>query len=112
MCMCGVARKGVITTNQVKFSTNASYTIAEIVEAVPKDATLFFQLYVNTNRAVSEKQLVDAERLGIKGVFVTIDAPIPGKREADERVRADEEFKSPITNSTAKNDKRGGGIAR
>jgi L-lactate dehydrogenase (cytochrome) len=86
--------------------------MAEIVQAAPKDATLFFQLYVNTDRAASEKQLANAERLGIKGIFVTIDAPVPGKREADERVRADEEFKSPITQSAAKNDKRGGGIAR
>jgi L-lactate dehydrogenase (cytochrome) len=97
---------------QGEISTNASYSMAEIVLAAPKGATLFFQLYVNTDRAASERQLAEAERLGIKGIFVTIDAPVPGKREADERVRADTDIKSAITGNTAANDKRGGGVAR
>jgi L-lactate dehydrogenase (cytochrome) len=86
--------------------------MADIVRAAPRDATLFFQLYVNTDRAASERQLAEAERLGIKGIFVTVDAPVPGKREADERVRAEGSIGSGITGSTASNDKRGGGIAR
>jgi L-lactate dehydrogenase (cytochrome) len=86
--------------------------MAEIVQAAPKAATLFFQLYVNTDRAASERQLAEAEKLGIKGIFVTVDAPVPGKREADERVTAEGTIASGITGSTASNDKRGGGIAR
>ena len=86
--------------------------MAEIVRAAPKDATLFFQLYVNSDRAASERQLAEAERLGIKAIFVTVDAPVPGKREADERVRADGSLGSAITGNTANNDKRGGGLAR
>ncbi len=86
--------------------------MADIAAAVPGDATLFFQLYVNSDRAASERQLAEAERLGIKGIFLTIDAPVPGKREADERVRVADEVGSAITGKTAENDKRGGGVAR
>lgn len=41
-----------------------------------------------------------------------MDAPTPGKREADERVRADESFSSPMSGTSAINDKTGGGLAR
>jgi L-lactate dehydrogenase (cytochrome) len=108
-----LVRGGTWLTKGVEISTNASYSLADIAAAAPKGATLFFQLYVNTDRAVSERQLAEAERLGIKGIFLTVDAPVPGKREADERVRvADEAIGSAITGKTATNDKRGGGVAR
>lgn len=48
----------------------------------------------------------------IKAVFVTIDAAWPGKREADERLKADESMTVPMSPSTAKNDKQGGGLGR
>lgn len=35
-----------------------------------------------------------------------------GKREADERVRADETMRTPMSGTTAVNDQTGGGLAR
>lgn len=43
---------------------------------------------------------------------MTVDAPVPGKREADERVRADEGLSAPMTGAKAINDKKGGGLGR
>lgn len=43
---------------------------------------------------------------------MTVDAPAAGKREADERVRADETLNSPMSGATAANDKLGGGLGR
>lgn len=43
---------------------------------------------------------------------MTVDAPTPGKREADERVRADETLNAPMSGATAVNDKIGGGLGR
>lgn len=43
---------------------------------------------------------------------MTVDAPVPGKREADERVRADESLSTPMSGASAKNDKKGGGLGR
>jgi len=48
----------------------------------------------------------------IKAIWVTIDAPVIGKREADERVKADESISAPNSGQTAKNDKKGGGLGR
>lgn len=83
----------------------------EIVSAAPNHP-FFFQLYVNKTRSSSETLLKTVDSLGIRTVFLTVDAPVPGKREADERVRADETLSLPMSNAKAINDKAGGGLAR
>lgn len=52
------------------------------------------QLYVDRNRPKTEKLLGMINDLGMKAVFVTVDAAAPGKREADERSRAEIEVVS------------------
>lgn len=95
-------------------STNASFPLDEIIPSVPKEKQhpFFFQLYVNKDRAQSAKLLRHVRSLGVDTVFVTIDGPVQGKREADERVKADESLNSPMSGQKAKNDRRGGGIGR
>ncbi|KAK4989684.1 hypothetical protein LTR50_003008 [Elasticomyces elasticus] len=93
-------------------STNASYPIEEIVPCAPKSHPFFFQLYVNKDRSKSETLLEHVRSLGVDAIFVTIDAPVPGKREADERVRADESLATPMSGAKATNDKKGGGLGR
>lgn len=104
-------------------STNASFPIAEIFESVSGEGgygkfegdgklPIFFQLYVDKQREKSEKLLNEVERLGVKAVFVTVDAPVPGKREADERVKADESLSTPMSGAKAKNDAKGGALGR
>jgi L-lactate dehydrogenase (cytochrome) len=97
-------------------STNASYPVDEIFAGVPaehaEDMTFFFQLYVDRNRANSEALLQKVEKLGAKGIFVTVDGPVPGKREADERVKADASIESPMSGQHAGNDAFGSSIAR
>lgn len=119
-------------------STQASFPLEEIVDAVKpgpyaadaepslsgSDGTdaaavdgegkfpLFFQLYVDKQREKSEALLAKAEMLGVKAVFVTVDAPVPGKREADERVKSDEGIVTPMSGVQAKNDKKGGALGR
>ncbi|KAF2107388.1 FMN-dependent dehydrogenase-domain-containing protein [Lophiotrema nucula] len=94
-------------------STNASYTMAEITGAAPS-VPFFFQLYVNKDRSASETLIKDAERNGMKGIFVTIDGPVQGKREADERVKVESTgvTSAAISGVKAKNDSRGGGLGR
>ncbi|KAI9733515.1 MAG: hypothetical protein M1818_007263 [Claussenomyces sp. TS43310] len=114
-------------------STQASFPIGEIFDAVRSgppygsgdggvgaaaaadgDGALpiFFQLYVDKQRAKSEKLLAEAERLGVKAIFVTVDAPVPGKREADERVQSDERLTTPMSGVRARNDAKGGALGR
>jgi len=95
----------------LKISNNASYPLADVVTAAPPGQPFFFQLYVNSERDKTETLLCSARELGIRAVLVTVDAPIPGKREADERIAA-ENVRSVISGAVATNDKKGGGLGR
>jgi len=46
---------------------------------------IFFQLYKNSNDAVAEKRVREAEKLGYKSIWLTVDALVPGNREKDIR---------------------------
>jgi L-lactate dehydrogenase (cytochrome) len=66
-------------------SNNASLTPEQIVAASPE--TVFgFQLYVQEERSKSEALLARLRKLEqVKFICLTLDAPVPGKREHDER---------------------------
>lgn len=96
-------------------STNASYPIEEILAANGGASAhpFFFQLYVNKDRAQSEALLKKVAALGVTAIFLTVDAAVPGKREADERVAADESMDgAPMSGAKPTNDKKGGGLGR
>lgn len=107
-------------------STSASFPLDEIMSTIrsprpsstadddPPPVPVFFQLYVDKNRAKSEALLRNASNLGISGLFLTVDAPVPGKREADERIAADAggAVSSPMTGAAARGDAKGGALGR
>lgn len=95
-----------------QISTNASYPVEEIIPSAPAGHPFFFQLYVNRDRSQSEQLLKKVQAAGVTAIFVTVDAPVPGKREADERVSADESMSAPMSGAKATNDKKGGGLGR
>jgi L-lactate dehydrogenase (cytochrome) len=92
-------------------STSASYPTDEIVKAGGPHQSFFFQLYVNKDRTKSEELLAHVKSLGISAIFVTIDSPVPGKREADERAKTQEEIQIPIS-LKGNIDHKSGGFAR
>ncbi|KAH0543847.1 hypothetical protein FGG08_001886 [Glutinoglossum americanum] len=105
----GVTNQGIIQC----VSNNASFPLGEIISSAPQNHPFFFQLYVNKDRKKSEKLMKDITALdGIKAIFVTVDAPAAGKREADEKVAADESLTTPMGGSKARNDRKGGGLGR
>ncbi|KAJ5812234.1 hypothetical protein N7474_008535 [Penicillium riverlandense] len=109
---CAIARacerKGIMQG----ISNNSSFTVDELRTAAPS-ASFFFQLYVNRDRSKSAALLRQCSaNPNIKAIFVTVDAAWPGKREADERVKADESLSVPMAPSKASNDKKGGGLGR
>ncbi|KAL8389087.1 hypothetical protein RB595_008799 [Gaeumannomyces hyphopodioides] len=117
----GAAREGVVQC----ISNNASYpldAIASAADDLPAGERhpltgpagrqdFFFQLYVNSDRAKTADLLRKAKGLGVRAIFVTVDAPVPGKREADERIAA-EAIASAVSGAVAGNDKKGGGMGR
>ena len=66
---------------------------------------------MNSDRSKTEALLQTAKKLGVRAIFVTVDAPIPGKREADEKIAA-QNISSGISGAIAVNDKKGGGLGR
>ncbi|ELU45705.1 cytochrome b2 (L-lactate ferricytochrome C oxidoreductase) [Rhizoctonia solani AG-1 IA] len=73
-----------------KISSNASCTIDEIAAARtdPEKQPLFFQLYVASDRAKSVQTIKRVEELGYRAIFFTVDAPVLGNRELDQRNRS------------------------
>lgn len=67
-------------------SNNASMKPEEIVADATPDQVFGWQLYVQDDRAKSEAMLKRINALPqIKFLVLTLDAPVPGKREHDER---------------------------
>ncbi|KAM6518708.1 hypothetical protein FSOLCH5_007469 [Fusarium solani] len=95
-----------------KISSNASYSLPSIIAAAPPGHPFFLQLYVNSNRPKTVELLRRARSLGIKAIFVTVDAPVPGKREADERAAQDVVIKSEMSGSESSKDNKGSGLGR
>ncbi|KAI1312785.1 mitochondrial cytochrome-like protein b2 [Xylaria venustula] len=100
-------------------STSCSFPLPEVMDAVEEkksaDGTnvpVFFQLYVDKDRRKSENLLRLVKERGVQAIFVTIDAPVIGKREADERLKADESIKLPMSGMKAENDRKGGSLGR
>ncbi|KAF7554519.1 hypothetical protein G7Z17_g2852 [Cylindrodendrum hubeiense] len=103
-----VANEGIFEI----ISSNASYSLPTIIGAAPPNYPFFLQLYVNSNRAKTVELLRKARSLGIKAVFVTVDAPVAGKREADERTPQTTAVRSDMSGGESTNDNKGNGLGR
>ncbi|KAL4898391.1 FMN-dependent dehydrogenase-domain-containing protein [Aspergillus ambiguus] len=67
-------------------SHNASMTPEQIVKDAAPDQVFGWQIYVQIDRKKSEAMLARINKLKqIKFIVLTLDAPVPGKREHDER---------------------------
>ncbi|KAJ9409617.1 hypothetical protein DTO045G8_2543 [Paecilomyces variotii] len=67
-------------------SNNASMAPEQIVQDAAPDQVFGWQLYVQIDRKKSEAMLARINKLdAIKFIVLTLDAPVPGKREDDER---------------------------
>jgi L-lactate dehydrogenase (cytochrome) len=71
--------------------TLASRSFDEMVDAAIPGQTQFLQLYVNRDREITKRIVQHAEERGIKGLFLTVDAPQLGRREKDMRTKFEDE---------------------
>ncbi|KAI1791208.1 glyoxylate dehydrogenase [Ganoderma leucocontextum] len=78
------AKTGVIQM----IATLASCSFDDILDAAVPGQTFFLQLYVNRDREITRKYVQHAEARGVKGLFITVDAPQLGRREKDMRMKA------------------------
>ncbi|CCL99240.1 uncharacterized protein FIBRA_01255 [Fibroporia radiculosa] len=89
------AKHGVIQM----IPTLASCSFDEIVDAAAPGQVQFLQLYVNSDRAITEKFVRHAERRGVKALFITVDAPQLGRREKDMRMKFEAEDPAEVTDN-------------
>lgn len=95
-------------------SNNASMTPEQIVQGAGPDQIFGWQLYVQTDRKKSEAMLARINKLdAIKFICLTLDAPVPGKREHDERSKnIVEDTDDAIKDAGGSKLKGGGGIGQ
>ena len=98
-------------------SNNASMTPEQITSEAQPGQIFAWQLYAQIDRKKSEDMLARINKIpSIKFVVLTLDAPVPGKREDDERsqnVAAGLPVTSAVqSGSASKPNEGGGGIGR
>ena len=91
--------------------TLASCSFDEIVDAKEGNQVQWLQLYVNKDRAITERIIKHAEKRGCKGLFITVDAPQLGRREKDMRSKFSD-VGSNVQDTGGENVDRSQGAAR
>ena len=98
-------------------SNNASMTPEQIVEGSLPGQIFGWQLYVQNERKKSEAMLARINKMADKYKFIclTLDAPVPGKREHDERLN-DVDSQPPVVSGVKTADEAnrpgGGGVGQ
>ena len=124
----GIAR-GISSFGAVQLvSNNASMTPEQIVTDAKEGQVFGWQLYVQNDRRKSEAMLarINKMRRFYKFIVLTLDAPVPGKREHDERMQfedgaftvtaaantSDLAAKPDNAAGEARSEKKGGGVGQ
>ncbi|SNX81431.1 related to L-lactate dehydrogenase (cytochrome b2) [Melanopsichium pennsylvanicum] len=71
-------------------SANASVGLDDMLDNRKPGQLIIYQLYVNKDRAASERILKKVEERGVNAIMLTVDAPVMGKRERDMRTKGEE----------------------
>lgn len=78
-------------------ATRSSMSIESIMKARTggPQQPIFFQLYMHKDAKISEATILKAVKAGVKGIWLTVDSPVTGKRERDERLKANVDVCNP-----------------
>lgn len=109
-----MARGAVAKGTTICVCNGASYSLAEITEVMPPNYPKFYQLYFNKDRRVTEKLMKEVISLKPRAILATVDLPVVGKREADERIKIEASYKprKHLQVTVLPTDKKGTGLAR
>ncbi len=80
----GMARAAAAAGTIMTLSTLASSSPAEVAAAAP-GSPRWYQMYVTKDRGVSRSLVDQAVDAGFTAVAITVDAPVPGRRQRDYR---------------------------
>ena len=78
-------------------SSSSSMSFEDIKQArAHSDQAFFFQIYINPDLHKTVALIQRVEKLGAKAIWITVDSPVMGKREEDERLKAEIQVGCPI----------------
>ncbi|ETI25286.1 hypothetical protein G647_04661 [Cladophialophora carrionii CBS 160.54] len=81
----GAGKEGIIQV----IPTSPSMSIESIIDArVSKNQPVFFQLYLHKDSQKAEALIRRVDRLGVSAIWLTVDSPVLGNREQDDRLKA------------------------
>ncbi|KAJ9611620.1 hypothetical protein H2200_004804 [Cladophialophora chaetospira] len=81
----GAGKEGIIQV----IPTSPSMSLEAIIDArLSKQQPVFFQLYLNRDPKKAETLIRRAETLGVSAIWLTVDCPVLGNREQDDRLKA------------------------
>ena len=84
----GMKRGSAAANVHMLLSTMSTTPMEEVAEACGgQGGGTFFQLYCLKDRDLTRRMIERADRLGFRGIVITVDAPVLGKRESDEQTR-------------------------
>ncbi len=83
----GMARAAAAAGTIMTLSTIATSTPAEVALGAPADAPRWFQVYVLSDRGVTNALVAEAVEHGYSALVLTVDAPRAGRRERDLRTQ-------------------------
>lgn len=107
-----ILTRGAAKHNVVQMiPTLASCSFDEICDERKGDQPQWLQLYVNKDRKITERIVKHAEARGVRGLFITVDAPQLGRREKDMRSKFSD-VGSNVQNTGGDNVDRSQGAAR
>lgn len=88
--------RGAARFNIPQITSNSSSTVhSDMADCLAEEqgkghgGVLFWQLYVPVDKPRARERIEEAKRLGFKALIITVDTAVIGKREADERYKAE-----------------------
>jgi isopentenyl diphosphate isomerase/L-lactate dehydrogenase-like FMN-dependent dehydrogenase len=110
----GIARAAAKFGAMQLVSNNASMTPEQIVEGSSAAQMFGWQLYIQIDRAKSEAMLkrIGAMRDRYKFICLTLDAPVPGKREHDEKNQLSGNFTVSAAGNSGHSSPGSGGVGQ
>ncbi|CAI6095581.1 unnamed protein product [Clonostachys chloroleuca] len=107
----GIAKAAARFGAMQLISNNASMTPEQIIEGSPDGQVFGWQLYIQKDRAKSIAMLkrINAMKHRYKSIVLTLDAPVPGKRELDEKSNFDRSLTVEVGGKESGEKRPGGG---
>lgn len=96
---CALARAAGKEGIAQVLANGSSMPIEKLIQSrVSEEQPLFFQLYVNRDIQKSVEMVRRAEKAGARAIWITVDSPVVGKREMDERLNLSVTVRSSFWN--------------